>query len=60
VVFIAINHFLALPPFCHTRTVRVAGPDSPPLQRLTTESQLLVIAAISTTIIALNVSSDVR
>jgi hypothetical protein len=31
VVFIASNHFLVVAPIRRTRTVRVPGPDDPPL-----------------------------
>jgi hypothetical protein len=31
VVFIVANHFLAIAPFCHPRTVHAPGPNGPPL-----------------------------
>jgi hypothetical protein len=55
VVFIATNHFLAVAPFCRPRTVRVPGPDGPPLQ-INGEN-----ATVSSNgYIAFNASSDVR
>ena len=60
VVFIALNHFLAVAPFLPTANGPRpwSGRSAPAHQRL--KSQRSAVTAISTSTIALNVLSDVR